>query len=440
MRRWLVVIMAIALLCTACGGSDGTFKTALPAKGSLDFWFYVDQDYYNGVKPQGEMTTLVELSGAFKVTLDTPSVDAAAKQAEFGAKEAISEKSEIKLPSSVVNLEWLWQMEGGNRLNLYLPLLPGGQWYHLAGRWDSANGTFDMFLNGIPLRLPGTKIAAWSIGEEIFTLASADTVEDFEVSAQFWSETDIQARAAKREHGDIAPLAGYGDTASLTGVEAMKGELIYEADFSKKGALDSWTMEGPGVFETDSDGWLTMESTEINEGGPGDGHFVFWTPPGLPENFIAEFDFQAISDKGLCIMLFAAEGKNGKDIFDSSLKGRDGHFGGYIRGDINCYHISYYANIPTNPGRITSNLRKNAGFYLVANGPPGVPMNSKEVHKVVLARKDGRIQLGVDGETIIDWQDDGVKYGPVHGKGHFALRQMKWMKARYNNFKLFAVK
>ena len=113
---------------------------------------------------------------------------------------------------------------------------------------------------------------------------------------------------------------------------------------------------------------------------------------------------------------------------------------GYIRGDINCYHISYYANIPTNPGRIVSNLRKNNGFYLVSNGPPGVPGGSKDVHKITLVKNNGTIKLGVDGKTIIDWQDDGVKYGPVHGKGSLALRQMKWMKARYRNFKIWEVK
>ena len=38
-------------------------------------------------------------------------------------------------------------------------------------------------------------------------------------------------------------------------------------------------------------------------------------------------------------------------------------------------------------------------------------------------------KLAVDGEIIIDWPDDAVKYGPLHGGGHFAFRQMKWIKA-----------
>ncbi len=441
MQRRMFVLLAVMLIA-GCGGSSekALFQTEIPAKGSLAFWFYVEQDYYNGVKPQGDLVSLLEAPGMFKVTLDAPSVDAAAKQAEFGSKEAVSEKSEVKPPSSVVNLEWLWLMENGNRMNLFLPLLPGGQWYHLAGRWDSETGVFDMFLNGLPLRIPGTGIASWTIGPEIVAFSHGENVEGIELSTDFWSDDTIVKKASERGHGDIAPLAGYGPTPPMPDVEAMKGAMIYAADFGDKGALDGWTMEGPGVYETGSDGWMSMESTEIDSGGPGDGHFVFWAPPKLPADFIAEFDFQAISDQGLCILLFAAEGKNGEDIFDPSLKKRDGHFGGYIRGDINCQHISYYANIPTNPGRITSNLRKNAGFYLVSNGPPGVPMNSKDVHKIVLVRKDGRVMLGVDGATIIDWQDDGVKYGPVLGNGHFALRQMKWMKARYQNFRLYSVK
>ena len=434
-RTVSVAIIALLLAGLSCGEGDAPAQM-LSQRGSMAFWFRVENDYYNGVEPQGDLVTLVEAPDILSVLLDSPSVQAAAAQAEFGAKEGAQQEGGKKPPSSVVNLEFQWKMEGGNRLNLFLPLFPGGSWYHLAYRWDSAQGVFDGFLNGEPLRVSGTKIAPWSITEQQIELTADPNVEDIEISGAFWSDAEISQRADARPHGDVAPLMGYSEKTPLGDVEALKGKLLYSVEAFTEKAVADWRMEGPGVFEF-SDGWMEMESTEIDVGGPGDGHFVFWAPGVYPEDFIVEFDYQAIYDEGLCIILFAALGQNGKDIFDASLKPRDGHFAGYIRGDINCYHISYYANIPTNPGRITSNLRKNHGFYLVSNGPPGVPAGSKDTHRITLIRKDGIVRLGVDGMTVIDWTDDGKKYGPVHDRGSIALRQMKWMKAKYRNFRIW---
>lgn len=440
----MVLIRTIATLLLVLSGlscGSGTPQSpALSPRGSMEFWFYVENDYYNGVEPQGDLVVLAEAQDAFKVTLDSPSIEAAAAQAEFGAKEGERKAGEKKPPSSEVNLEFLWLMKGGNRLNLFLPLLPGREWYHLAYRWDCNEGIFDGFINGEPLRISGTKVSPWEIAGMALDVKTAPSVEDFTISDEFWSDNVIVEKSKKRQHGDIAPLIGYSEKTPMDGVEALKGRLLYSVDTFNADAVNDWRMEGPGAYEFDIDGWMTLESTEIDAGGPGDGHFVFWAPGVYPENFIMEFDFQAITDEGLCIILFAAMGQNGKDIFDPSLKPRDGHFAGYIRGDMNCYHISYYANIPTNPGRITSNLRKNYGFYLVSNGPPGVAAGSKDIHTVTLVKNNGAIRLGVDGMTVIDWMDDGKKYGPLHGAGSIALRQMKWMKARYRNFRIWELK
>ena len=430
--------LIFVLLMVSCSGTAPT-HTMMTKSGSLGFWFFVPEDYYNGVEPQGDLMKLLEIPGMVQVILDVPSVDAAAAQAEFGAKEAQGKKGAKKPPSSTVNLEWAWTVEDGNILSLFLPLLPGNHWYYYAARWDCEKGLFDAFLNGIALRVPGTTVTPWVITEQTIDIAAGDHVEDIEVSGSFWSESDILKKAGSRPHYDIGPLIGFGRKKPLVDIEKMKGKLLYSADFTQKSDLDQWRMEGPGVYTMENDGWLYMESTEIDVGGPGDGHFVFWAPGVYPADFIAEWEFQPVNDEGLCIAIFSAMGQNGKDIFDSSLKKRDGHFAGYIRGDINCYHISYFANIPTNPGRITSNLRKNAGFYLVSNGPPGVPGGSRDIHKISLVRNNGRIILGVDGEEVINWQDDGKRYGPVYGEGSIALRQMKWMKARYRNFKMWSV-
>jgi len=322
----------------------------------------------------------------------------------------------------------------------HLDRLPGPEWYYLAYRWDCARGLFDGFLNSVPLRTPGAKLAPWEITEQVVNFQLANNVEDFEISSDFWTDDVIKTNLAKRDHIDMGPRIGFAEKKPMESIDHLKGELLFAPDFAKKGTLNDWKMEGPGVIKTDDDGWMYMESSEIDIGGPGDGHFVFWPPEVFPSDFIAEWEFQPLSDDGLCIVLFAAKGQNGEHLFDPKLKKRNGNFSGYIRGDINCYHISYFANPPTNRGRTTSNMRKNYGFYLVTNGPAGVEAGSRVIHKITLVKHDGRVQLGVDGESIIDWTDDGVQYGPVLNGGQIGLRQMKWMKAQYRNFKVWRIK
>ena len=41
-----------------------------------------------------------------------------------------------------------------------------------------------------------------------------------------------------------------------------------------------------------------------------------------------------------------------------------------------------------------------------------------------------------DGRVIIDYTDDGRRYGPVYRDGKIALRQMQWMVAKYRNFRV----
>lgn len=141
----------------------------------------------------------------------------------------------------------------------------------------------------------------------------------------------------------------------------------------------------------------------------------------------------------LCIVFFAAKGKNGEDIFDTSLKSRDGVFRGYTKSDINNYHISYYANTKDNRAREVAHLRKNAGFNKVVVGEPGIPVESTETYKVKLVKADNHILMYIDERKIIDWKNDREEYGDVLNEGKIGLRQMQWTHFRYRNFKVWAL-
>lgn len=219
-----------------------------------------------------------------------------------------------------------------------------------------------------------------------------------------------------------------------SGSNVEKGELLYENSFASEEVLKDWKMEGPGVTEF-KDNWMHMYAPKEK------GHHVYWCPEDFPKDFIAEWELQNIeTDAGLCIVFFSALGRNGKDIFDPSIKPRDGIFKKYTKSDINNYHISYYANGKDKRAREVAHLRKNAGFNKVLIGESGIPVHSNDIHKMKLIKNGNHISMSVDGREVINWLDDGKEYGPVLGGGKIGLRQMKWTHFRYRNFKVWSIK
>ncbi|MFT6440681.1 MAG: rhamnogalacturonyl hydrolase YesR [Salibacteraceae bacterium] len=212
-----------------------------------------------------------------------------------------------------------------------------------------------------------------------------------------------------------------------------KGKILYENRLSDAAKNKNWLMEGPGKTEF-KDNWMHMYSPEE------EGHHVLWCPEDFPGSFIAEWEVQNMeTDEGLVIMFFSAKGAKGEDIFDKSLKKRDGIFRGYTKSDINNYHISYYANGRDNRERVVAHLRKNTGFNLVQNGEDGIPAYSEAIHKVVLSKNDNQIIMTIDGREVVNWKDDGKEYGAVLQEGKMGFRQMQWTHFRYRNFRVYAL-
>ena len=214
--------------------------------------------------------------------------------------------------------------------------------------------------------------------------------------------------------------------------EFTKGKLLYSNSLANADKVNDWILEGPAKIEFKNK-WMHIFSP--NE----EGHHVFWCPVDFPDNFIAEWEAQNQEiDAGLCIIFFAAKGLKGESIFDVSMPKRTlGTFTDYTKGAMNDYHISYYANGRDNPNRETANLRKNKGFKLVQTGEMGIPVQSTAIHKMRLIKQEGKILMYIDDRKIIDWTDDGIKYGKILESGKIGFRQMQWTHFAYSNFKVW---
>ncbi len=420
--RFFIIFVLGCIAGTAGASEAGAQKIridldkAIGAQGTVSFMLCTQQAYSNGPDRKKLEHALLQIGRIAKLS--------------------------IQQSKSACSLLWQWdesEVKGVLAIKTTLPELPGPEWYHLLYSWDAENGLFNGYLNGMPLRLPGTVVEAWKMKPQkriTLNVGSAE-VKDVSVTPDYFSQQTAQAKTPKTIRLRYSHLVGDFDRIEPASVKERLGRLLYASSLADGAVIENWTLEGPGIIDH-ADGWMKMYSKRPD--GP-QGHLVHWALVDFPARFVAEWEIQPLSEQGLCIIFFAATGKNGEDIFDRELPKREGVFNHYIRGDINSYHISYYANNPIlAPGRITSNLRKNAGFYLAANGPAGIRPGSRDIHTIRLIRDFEHIQLLVDGGVVIDYVDDGTKYGPVLGSGKIGFRQMQWMIARYRNFKVWELK
>ena len=388
-----------------------TLNDSFKDKGHISFWFFLDQDHIPSKNSLNERKGIsIELPGFVSLT------------------------NEARKNDFVLNSFWnVKEIEEKLRKWQNFPSLSKG-WYHCIWIWDSTKGIRKVYINGTAVFPSYEELLTWKqpIPKSlILKLSNNMPISNLKVCNTVPSAQEIQnslhidyLRNAEKDLG-VMDLGNIDNTAQL------KGKLLYENYFSKASDIDNWVLEGKagrveilqnGMHQWHKEGdWIWPE-----------GHMVHWCPMDFPANFIAEWEVDILSEKGLCIVFFSAKGVNGKDIFDPSLQKRKGYFGKYIKGDINCYHVSYFAY-----DRVSANLRRNPGFYLAANGPVGIHPDAKKVHKVTLIKNDSHIILAVDGKKNIDFIDDGNQFGPVLQDGKIGFRQMNPTYAVFKNFKVW---
>ena len=204
---------------------------------------------------------------------------------------------------------------------------------------------------------------------------------------------------------------------------------VYQTAFNDPAELKNWKLEG-GRRASIEQGRLVLENSDKDD------HLVCWLKTEAPADFLLEFSVRPQNRKeGLNIVFFNARGARSESVFDPTLKPRNGNFRQYHSGDLNNYHISYWA-----PNRGTVNVRKNAGFHLVATGTDLIADAPADAFQVVrLYKRGGKIRLMVGDIIAVAFDDDGKANGPVWThSGWIALRQMgHTARCEYEHLKIF---
>ncbi|HUW85176.1 MAG TPA: DUF1961 family protein [Phycisphaerae bacterium] len=410
-----------ALRCGPDGliGRGQTRLGAIPERGTIDFWVRLDRPIQ--VCPQGDRVS-AKLVHCEDLTIYL-------RENDNGVLVDVEGGHEIRRP----NVRGLASFD--------LTHLRADQWYHMAIRYDAPEGNWRLILNGVlqpepwffgpfkfrdlaqTIEFHGLMTSQKGKGEPARVALGPITWRAGAAEAQ-----DVLAKLKAINGWPIPPNHGEGvleEPKDFDG-EALGGEVIYENVFDSPLPDGQWVLEGPARLEV-ADGRLLIHNREGK-------HCVLWLKKRLPRDFVAAWDIQPSQVDGLAIVFLSAMGADGRDLFDPTLARRDsGEFPLYTRGDIRCYHFSYYAG-----RRGSANMRKNPGFYMIGMGPEliGSKMMTGATgpFRVVVVRRGERIECAVNGQRFLFFEDDGETYGPAHGAGYFGLRQMGHSRAiAYDN-------
>lgn len=205
-------------------------------------------------------------------------------------------------------------------------------------------------------------------------------------------------------------------------------DLLYENPLESPADVEDWILEGDASI-TFPRGRMRMESTY----GPEEvdvPHFVHWCPEVFPDDVAVSWDFWPVAEPGLCMLFFAATGRDGEDLHDPSLDDRHGDYPEYHSGDIDALHASYYRrNFHGEPWAErefqTVNLRKSHGFHLAAEGGDPMPnvRDANPPYPITVVKSGREVAFYVDDLEVFHWTDEGLGGPPLEG-GKIGLRQM----------------
>lgn len=393
---------------------SGELRAPLGPEGALSLWLALPEPYRTGTEAKTWRQPLLEVGEGFLL--------------EFTASAS----------TAMLSAAWLdpETRKRDREVRVILPEWPGPGWHHVAVTWAVERGAFNVWLDGTPYLLELGAGERWTLprGREVAMTVDRFAVAGLRVWTKLPSADELRANVGPDHTGGFDALLGLADNGPAP-LQQLRGDLLYARDLVKEEEMEDWVPEGPAIV-SHSDQGVRLRSRRPT--GP-EGHLVYWCPEVFPDRFWAEWEVELRSEKGLGIVFFAARGRDGHDLFDPALPTREGVFLRYTQGSIDAYHISYFARTPGSARRV-SNLRRNRGAFLLANGPVGVAEAAiGEFHRVILVKDGERIHMAVDGRTIIDYIDDGKRAGPVLGEGRIGLRQMQWTDARYRNFRVYAL-
>ncbi|MFF1252831.1 DUF1961 family protein [Pseudarthrobacter sp. NPDC058329] len=212
----------------------------------------------------------------------------------------------------------------------------------------------------------------------------------------------------------------------------MGTKVLYSNPLSGPADVADWVAEGP-LSMGNLGGALELSGLLDHEEFGDHAHWTFWCPEQFPDGIRISWEFFPVEEPGLAMVFFSANGHGGRDLFSAGLAPRTGYYPQYHSGDIDALHVSYFRHkYQSERAFRTCNLRKSAGFELVAQGADPLPPaeDAVDFYRMEVVKDGRRVAFSINGLPLLDWTDPSEK---VLGGGHVGFRQMAPLRAAYRN-------
>lgn len=219
------------------------------------------------------------------------------------------------------------------------------------------------------------------------------------------------------------------------GADGLETGLLYSNPLAGPADVAGWVAEGP-VGLGRHDGALEL-SGAVHDGEYGDhAHWTLWCPEEFPDGIRISWEFLPLAEPGLAMLFFAAGGQDGVDLFSPALAPRTGYYPQYHSGDIDALHVSYFRHKHQSERAFrTCNLRKSAGFELVAQGADPLPPTEDVIdfYRLEVVKDGPHVAFSINGLPLFAWVDSSDR---VLARGRIGFRQMAPLRAAYRNLEV----
>jgi hypothetical protein len=234
-------------------------------------------------------------------------------------------------------------------------------------------------------------------------------------------------------------IAGRSRAQDAANQDAKAVERIYANPLRAADNVKGFVMEGEALVDFDTGRMRLKNALSAAEGQAS--NFVYWCPEVFPDNVEFRWNFWALEEPGLAILLFAAQGllAGGErvSVLDKRLKPRNGVYAQYTNSDVSALTMAYFRRRwPTERAFHLCNLRRAPGFEMLAQGADPLPDvdDASPPYRMRLQKRSDGVDFFMNDLPVIGWKGGGE--GSPSG-GCVGFRQMAPLVAAYSDFEVW---
>jgi hypothetical protein len=315
-------------------------------------------------------------------------------------------------------------------------VLRQGHWYQLAVSFNRAVGRMSLYVNGIVVGQSGhldraeVPVHQVCLGNTAFVVAGL-VVRDIEltaaeIAAGFAAEAgtvDEEIQAELKSDYEISAKPAFDWMPDATWA------LAYATDFTHQDDLEGWIQQGcladpyRLVERSATPAGLLLQTPDAIDT---ESRVYLWSPEVFEGDVAVSFDFRPDSQTGFAMLIVQASGMQREDFIADHPPRTTGAMRTIIGDRVRNYYWGFYR-------RTSSSARDAASTHTLMKNPwlrhlgmaSAAPITTGQWHHADLVQEGGRIRCAIDGEVVLDAQDDPITgAGPVLNIGRIGLRLM----------------